>query len=85
MKRKVKRVVDGDTFETYRKVNGSNFVRIAGLNAPEKNQFGGRRSTNRLRGTIGGETVNVKPVGKSYGRTVAVVRKGRKNVGKKLG
>ncbi len=35
MRRTVKRVLDGDTFQTYRKVNGSNYVRLAGVNAPE--------------------------------------------------
>ncbi len=37
IRRTVKRVLDGDTFQTYRKVNGSNYVRIAGVNAPELN------------------------------------------------
>lgn len=39
MRRTVKRVIDGDTFQTYRKVNGSNYVRLAGINAPEKLKF----------------------------------------------
>ena len=43
--RKVKRVLDGDTFQTYRKVNGSNYVRLAGVNAPERWQFGGKQAT----------------------------------------
>jgi len=32
--RKVRRVLDGDTFQTYTKVKGSNYVRIAGKNKP---------------------------------------------------
>lgn len=35
--RKVKRVIDKDTSETYTKVNGSNFVRIAGMHGAEIN------------------------------------------------
>ena len=49
IRRTVKRVLDGDTFQTYRKVNGSNYVRLAGVNAPEKHQFGGSQATQRLR------------------------------------
>ena len=36
LRRKIKRVVDGDTFETYRKVRGTNFIRLARINSPEK-------------------------------------------------
>lgn len=84
MRRKVKKVIDGDTFQTHRKVNGSNIVRLAGYNAPEKHHFGGKQATNRLRGLIGGKTVTVNPVGKSYGRTVANVYSSRKNISKRL-
>lgn len=72
--RKVKKVIDGDTFQTYRRINGSNFVRIAGLRAPERYQFGGVRATNRLKRQIQGKTVTLQPVGRSYGRTVARTR-----------
>ncbi len=72
--RKVKRVLDGDTFQTYRKVNGSNFVRIANKNAPERYQFGGREATEKLKRRIQGKNVTLQPVGRSYGRVVAKVR-----------
>ncbi|MFH1053810.1 MAG: hypothetical protein V1740_05335 [Candidatus Woesearchaeota archaeon] len=84
MRRKVKKVIDGDTFQTYRKVGGSNRVRLAGYNAAEKGTRAGRTATNKLRGLIGGRTVTVKPVGRSYGRTVANVYSRRKNVSKRL-
>ena len=74
IQRKVKRVVDGDTFQTYRKIRGSNYVRIAGKNAPEKYQFGGREATARLKRQIQGRTVTLQPVGRSYSRVVAKVR-----------
>jgi len=74
IKRKVKKVIDGDTFQTHTKVNGSNYVRIAGKNAPERHQFGGREATQKLKRQIQGKVVTLKPVGKSYGRTVAKVR-----------
>lgn len=78
--RKVKRVVDGDTFQTYRKINGSNFIRIAGKNAPEKYQFRGSQATQKLKKQIQGKTVTLQPVGKSYGRCVARVRCDRRIV-----
>lgn len=84
MKRKVKKVLDGDTFETYTKINGTNRVRLAGINAPEKHQFGGQKATNRLRGLIGGKTVTITPKGRSYNRIIADVRINRKSVAKKL-
>jgi len=80
IRRTVKRVLDGDTFQTYRKVNGSNFVRIAGKYAPEKHQFGGRESTARLKRQIQGRTVTLQPVGRSYSRVVARVRCNRRLV-----
>jgi endonuclease YncB( thermonuclease family) len=79
--RKVKRVLDGDTFQTYRKVNGSNYVRLAGVNAPEKYQFGGSEATARLKRQIQGKTVTLQPVGRSYSRVVAKVRCNRRLVG----
>ena len=80
IRRKVKKVIDGDTFQTHTKVKGSNFIRIAGKNSPEKNHAGGRAATQRLRRQIQGKVVTLKPVGKSYGRTVAKVRHNRKYV-----
>jgi len=81
IRRTVKRVLDGDTFQTYRKVNGSNYVRLAGVNAPEKYQFGGSQATQRLKRQIQGKTVTLQPVGRSYSRVVAKVRVNRRLVG----
>jgi len=76
--RKVKRVIDGDTFQTHTKVNGSNYVRIAGKNAPEKYQFGGNQATQKLRRQIQGKVVTLQPIGRSYSRVVAKVRHNRR-------
>ena len=78
IRRKVKRVVDGDTFQTYTKVRGSNYVRIANKNAPEKHQFGGNQATQKLKRQIQGNVVTLQPVGRSYSRVVARVRRNRK-------
>ncbi|MCH8945355.1 MAG: hypothetical protein IIA85_00335 [Nanoarchaeota archaeon] len=78
IRRKVKRVVDGDTFQTHTKINGSSYVRIAGKNSPEKHQFGGNQATQKLKKQIQGKVVTLQPVGRSYGRVVAKVRHKRK-------
>ncbi len=84
MRRTVKKIIDGDTFVVNRKIDGSNIVRLAGVDAPEKYQFGGRTATNRLKGLIGGQQVSIIPVGRSYGRVVADVRVNRRSVSKRL-
>lgn len=61
MKRTVTRVIDGDTFVVNRKINGTNYVRLANVDAPEKYARGGRTATNTLKGLIAGHTINVNP------------------------
>lgn len=80
VKRKVTKIIDGDTFKTDKPVRGSNFIRIANKDAPEKGQRGFTTAKNNLDKKIGGKTVNIDPVGKSYGRTVANVKKSGKKV-----
>lgn len=82
--RTVPRVIDEDTFKVKRKINGSRFVRLSGYDAPEKNERGGHKATSLLREMIGGKRVSITPVGKSYGRTVAIVRVNHKNVNKRM-
>jgi len=77
--RKVKKVIDGDTMVVSSPVNGSNYIRVAGVNAPEKRQRGYQTAKANLKSRVGGRRVWVTPVGKSYGRTVAKVRKVRKD------
>ncbi len=84
MRRTVRRIIDGDTFEVARKIGSTRFVRLANYDAPEKHQSGGRKATNRLRGMIGGKTVSIVPRGKSYGRVVADVRLNRRSINKRL-
>ena len=84
IKRKVKLVIDGDTFVVSRKIGNTNRIRLAGVNAPEKYQFGGRTATTRLRGLIDGKTVTIIPVGRSYNRLVANVSSTKKNINRRL-
>ena len=78
MRRKVKKVLDKDTFETYTKVNGSNFIRIAGMYGAEVNTALGRKQKDQMKRKIQGKTVTIQPVGRSYGRVVAKVRHKRR-------
>ena len=77
-KRKVLSVIDGDTFKVRKNVMGSQYIRIAGLDAPEKREPGYQAAKKQLQ-RLQGETVTLRPVGTSYGRTVAdVIYKRRK-------
>jgi endonuclease YncB( thermonuclease family) len=84
MKRTVTRVIDGDTFVVNRKINGTNYVRLANVNAPEKYARGGRTATNVLKGMIAGRTITVNPVGRNYNRIVATASYHRKSINRKL-
>ena len=84
IRRKVKQIINGDTFIVNRKIGKTNVVRLAGINAPEKYKFGGKKAINRLKGLIGGKTVTIVPVGTSYNKIVANVRNNRKSINKGL-
>ena len=74
VKREVDKIVDGDTFTVTEEVEGSRYIRITEMDAPEKGQPGYDTATQKLREQIEGKTVDVVPKGKSYGRTVAEVK-----------
>ena len=78
IRRKVKRVIDKDTFETYTKIQGTNRVQIANMDGAELNTALGRKQRDQMRRKIQGKVVTLQPVGRSYGRVVAKVRKNRK-------
>ena len=61
-RRKVKRVIDGDTFEIYRSILGKRFVRLANVNTPEKGQRGYMKAKKILQDLIEGKTVTIIPV-----------------------
>ncbi len=77
--RKVKKIIDGDTLIVSSPIRGSRYIRLAGVYAPEKRERGFQTAKANLRSRVGGKRVWVKPVGKSYGRTVAHVRKMRRD------
>ena len=79
VRRKVQKVLDGDTFKVRKRVGNSQYIRIAGLNAPEKGQKGYMTAKNRLN-RLHGKVVTIRPKGTSYGRTVGEVIFKRKKI-----
>ena len=80
----MKRVLDGDTIELARKIQGTNKIRLANVDAPELGSRSGNKARNVLRGLVGGKQVTIKPVGRSYDRVVANVKLGHKSVNKRM-
>ena len=80
MRRMVRRVLDRDTFQTYRKIQGTNRIRIAGMYGAELNTIRGRLQRDQMKRQIQGKTVTLQPVGRSYSRVVAKVRHNRRLV-----
>ncbi len=70
IRRKIKKVIDGDTFKVRNRVNGSQYIRIANMDSPEKGERGYYSAKRRLK-KLEGKTVSLIPKGKSYGRIVA--------------
>jgi len=79
MRRKIKRIVDGDTLKTYRKIEDTNYIRIAGMDAPERGQSGYAAAKTKLQ-KLKGKVVTLIPKGRSYNRIVADVRYKRKKI-----
>ena len=77
---KVKRIIDGDTFE----LRSGERVRIAGLNAAELDERGGQQAKRRLQGKMpqGTEVGLSKPLARSYGRVGRKVTVNQKNIAK---
>lgn len=67
-RKKVSKWDDGDSGKF---ADGTRF-RLAGVHAPERHQFGGSKATRTAAGMTGQSrgVVNVKTVGRSYGRNV---------------
>ena len=69
-------VQDGDTFLT----RSGLYVRLANVCAPELNEWGGESARKRLASLIYHQNVRIDQVGTSYGRIVANVYVGNRNV-----
>ncbi len=70
---KVKKIIDGDTFQDTK----GRFYRLADINAPEKKKSGYQKAKAILKDLIGDEELIIKQVGKSYTRKVVIARKPR--------
>lgn len=68
---KVKKVIDGDTFQGER----NQFYRLANVDAPEKRERGYQKAKETLDKLVMGEELIAKVEGQSYNRSVVTVRK----------
>lgn len=71
--------MDGDTLEVRSKIRGTNYVRIAGRDAPERGERGYGSAKARLN-RLAGKVVTLVPRGRSYNRVVADVRYRRRKI-----
>lgn len=68
---KVRKVIDGDTFQDTR----NRFFRLAGVDAPDKKERGYTNAKETLSNLIGDKELSVQVEGQSYGRKVVRARK----------
>ena len=81
-KERVSKVIDGDSFRTKSRKNP---VRLANVDAPEKDQTGFSKAKNQLSNLIQGDEVIIDTVARDkFGRSVANVYLGRKSVNKEM-
>lgn len=71
VKIKVKKILDGDTFQSTR----GGFFRLAKVDAPEKRERGYQKAKGILKKFIEGEELIIKVEGLSYGRKIVEARK----------
>lgn len=85
---RVVKVADGDTVTVLRTVDGQNTqvrVRLASIDAPEKNQAFGTRSREHLSQMVFGKIVTVEEQGSDrYGRTIGVIHIGERNANREM-
>lgn len=67
---KVKKIIDGDTFQDSR----NRFYRLANVDAPEKTEHGYKSAKESLKNMITGEELVVKQLDQSYNRKVVIAR-----------
>lgn len=81
-KETVKRVIDGDTFQTSARKHS---VRLANVDAPEKGKRGSVKATQTLKSLIQGKKVEVRTIARDkFGRSVARVTVDGKSVNKAM-
>jgi micrococcal nuclease len=81
---KVSRVIDGDTVDVVL-ASGLIRVRLQGIDAPERNQPGGRAAQRWLQKRLQGRVVYLEPVSQDrYDRMVAVVFDGEVDINQEL-
>jgi micrococcal nuclease len=80
-----KKINDGDTFSLFKGINGSQYVRLVGVDTPERGERGYPNAKRYLQNLIANKPVTIKPVARDvYGRIVAEVYCNRQSVNKKI-
>ncbi|NQU84019.1 MAG: thermonuclease family protein [Parcubacteria group bacterium] len=77
---KILEVIDGDTIRGPRKT----FIRLAGVDAPEKGSQGSAAATHKLEDLVLQKTISYTEEAQSYGRVVGEVKVGSKSVNKEM-
>lgn len=60
LRRKVQRIIDGNTFVVSKKIGKTNIIKLAGTQ-----EFSSKEAANKLRKLISGKTVTIVPVDQS--------------------
>lgn len=71
--RKVTLIIDGDTFKVDKSIQGTFYIRIAKMNAPEKGQRGYTEAKLKLKKKLLNKQVKIEPLAWSYSRLVCNV------------
>lgn len=78
-------ISDGDTFACLKEGEDKIFIRLSGIDAPERRQPYGKKAKQYLSGQIHGKTVSVVSHGQDrYGRALGTVFLGRANINLKM-
>ena len=73
--------LDGDTIKIQTSLNGSDKVRLSGVNAPELGSRAGNVARDKLARLLKGKPITIQTVARDvYGRNVGVVRVGGRNI-----
>lgn len=83
-RRKVDKILDGDTFKTKRPIKGTRYIRPSGYDTPEKGKRGYKKATNQLKKLISGKTVNIDVEAIKRNRVIGKVKVNGKSVNRSM-
>lgn len=77
-------VVDGDTIYINRGINGRHYIRLSGINTPEKRERGYVQGKHDLASVLAGRPITIKPQAVNQNRIVGTVKVHGKNVNRQM-